>query len=842
EDRVLQRLVALKIVRRSEENQEPVDRFLREARAASAINHPSVAHIYEIGHRDDLVFIAMEYVEGITLETRLQREGALPIDEASRLALQIADPLVAAHARGIIHRDLKPANIMITSRDQVKILDFGLAKFTGVGATPQKHTAPGTVLGTVPYMSPEQLGRHELDARSDLFSFGVILYEMIEGKRPFDGETFLETLRNVAEIDPPAMRSEIPGSLREIVMKCLEKEPDRRFNSAEDLVSALRQLPSMGDQGGWSPAKRPPAQWRSSAVAASVAAVALIVVLAIGLITDWGRRGHPSPDPTYRVTRLTSAPGLEDEPAISPDGRMLAYTSDERGNLDIYIRPIDGGDAVRLTDRDADDAQPAWSPDGKRIAFVSSRENEGRLSIVLGQALGNFINAQGGDLFVVPAEGGEAALLAEDAFYPSWSPDGRWIAFQSSRGGTWDLWKIAVDGGEPVPLTDDLAFDYQPAWSPDGKWIVCGSGMPEPYRLRVVSADGKTSRSITDGADRVLLRPVFAPDGRSIIYSSMRGGSLNLWRLPLRSATEPAGEPSRLTLGVGDDVHAAVAADGNRIVYASVRQMPDLWTLDPRTGETAPVTSETGAEEFPHRSTRGSLVFSSDRDGGSGIWVLEPDGGLTRVAARPNAGQPRWSPDGKRLAYRFQEEGTNWVVIQEPGSAELRKIHSHAEAPAWSPDGKWLAFTSWKDRRKSQIHIAPSAGGAVRRVTDLDLSTSYPSWSPDGARISFQATRDDGTRHVWVSDLRSGETRPLTSGDSEDSHPQWSPVDPDRILFVRSHENLMVVRVSTGEIEPLTHFRDPNTILDYPSWSADGERIDFSLARRRGDLYLLERE
>lgn len=835
EDQTLHRPVALKVLASTMRECGDLLPFLAEARAASAMNHPNVAHIYEIRDTGSIVCLVMEYVEGETLERRIAA-GPLSEEITLDLALQIADALVEAHAKGIVHRDLKPGNIVINGRGQVKILDFGIARrISGDAASQESDQDPGTMLGTLPYMSPEQTRGTAVDHRSDLWAFGVIVYEMLTGRHPFEGGSGLEVLRNISEQALPPLPPKVADGWRRILERCLEKERELRFETPAALLAAMRAL-----RRG-----QPDTPMRHRSGLLVIGALSVIVLAASFQIARWRspREGAP-PQTPMKLVKITSAPGLEDEPALSPDGTFLAYTADARGNLDIFVRPVAGGEAIRITDSDADDAQPAWSPDRRQIAFVSARDTGGRLSIVLGQALGNFISAQGGDLFIMPAQGGEARKLIANAYYPAWSPDGRWIAFQSSRGGRWDLWKIAVPGGELVQLTSDPQFDYQPSWSPDGREIVYCSGMPEPYRIRMIPASGGAPQTISDGKDAVLLRPLITRDGRSIVFSSNRGGSLNLWRLPLDEAYGAAGPPERLTLGEGDDVSPALAAGSDRVAYATVRQTPDLWSLDVQSGDAEQVTFDTGREEYPHHSRDGVLVFSSDRGGRDALWLRSPEGALTELVVKPGAGQPRWSPDGSRIAYRYPDpDGKSRLVVQRPGSAELQTIARNAEAPAWSPDGRWLAFTSWDRQTPSQIFVAPVDGSSEpRKVTSLGMTTSYPTWSPDGKSLALQMTREDGTRHVWVVDLVSGEARQLTRGASEDSHPQWSPVDADSILFVRNHENLMEASVSTGEVRALTRYAEPNLVLDYPGWSADGKRVDFSIARKRGDLYLLEHQ
>ena len=315
---------------------------------------------------------------------------------------------------------------------------------------------------------------------------------------------------------------------------------------------------------------------------------------------------------------MTFAPGLEDEPAWSPDGKFLAYTTDERGNLDIAVLPLAGGEPIRVADSEADEAEPAWSPDGSKLAFVSARDHGGVLSIVIGQGpLTQFLAGRGGDIFVVPALGGRPAKLVESGYYPAWSPDSKEIVFQSDRDGQWDLWVIAAEGGTPIRLTKDSEFDYQPAWSPDGEWIAYGSGsLNQGYELRVVPAAGGAPRNVT-ALRSWILRPAWSADSRSLYFSANRNGIVNLWKASL--SPSPAGapaSPARVTTGEGQDVNVGVSRTTNRIAFSTVHGNPDLWELTLESGRLRQITSETGLEDSPHLSADGkTLLVESDRGG-----------------------------------------------------------------------------------------------------------------------------------------------------------------------------------------------------------------------------------
>lgn len=383
-DTHLNRPVALKLLPSDKvNNPERRKRFVQEARAASALNHPHIVTIYDIASHDQHDFIAMELIEGKTLDQLLHRK-ALPLADIFRYSIQIADALSKAHAAGIVHRDLKPSNIMVTEDGRVKVVDFGLAKLVepddgGAEASTRAmqdgapKTDEGTIVGTPSYMSPEQVEGKKLDARSDIFSFGSVLYEMSTGRRAFQGETKLSTVSAILQSEPkPAseLRSTIPRDLEKIIQRCLRKDPERRFQSMKDLRIALEELKEESDSGHLGAA--PQQQRRSRRWALAAAAAALLGVA--GAAVWWRLRPAPSPV-EWRLRPLTADSGLTTTPALSPDGKLAVYASDRGSNgtnLDLWLQPLaQGSQPIRLTQNPADDMDPSFSPDGGQIAFYS---------------------------------------------------------------------------------------------------------------------------------------------------------------------------------------------------------------------------------------------------------------------------------------------------------------------------------------------------------------------------------------------------------------------------------------------------------------------------------------
>ncbi len=470
-DTRLGRPVAVKLLRLDGAiDGESRKRFVQEARAASALNHPHIITIYEIGQAAGADFIAMEYVAGSSL-AQVVEQRRLSITDGLKYAVQIADALAAAHAAGILHRDLKPGNIMVSNTGSIKVLDFGLAKLTDsadveplgeratAGTTREEdrlQTEEGTILGTAAYMSPEQAEGKPADARSDVFSFGAVLYEMITGRRAFRGATKMSTLAAVLTKEPEPPSQGVPGlsrDLEKMILRCLRKSPERRWQSMADLKVALEDLREESEfrREAVAPVPLPARRWTKGVVVSL--AMAVIGALTLGA---WWRATRTPPDvgPSPFLTKLTSDVGWTDYPAISLDGKMLAYASDrgDENNLDIWVQAIADGHPAQLTRHAADEIEPSFSADGSRIAFQSSR--------------------LGGGIYVVPTLGGEERLLVAGGFSPRFSPDGKWIAYGVAEQAGSRIDVAPAAGGPAISVASGFYRAHAPVWSPDGRHLL----------------------------------------------------------------------------------------------------------------------------------------------------------------------------------------------------------------------------------------------------------------------------------------------------------------------------------------------------------------------------------
>ena len=731
-DTRLNRTVAIKVLPAGEvADPDRRRRFVQEAKAASALNHPNIVTIYDIGQTDGIDFIAMEYVSGKTLTALIPRRG-LRLSLALNYAVQVADALARAHGAGIIHRDLKPSNVMVDEHGLVKVLDFGLAKLTEAAAeaeTATMRTGEGIVLGTAAYMSPEQAESKPIDPRTDVFSFGSMFYEMLTGQRAFRGDTVASTIASILREEPKPISQVaegLPRDAEKIVRRCLRKDRDHRFQTMADLRVALEELKEDSDSGTLDTAVAAPAKSPRRRLWSMYGAAASCVLLA-ALAWQWaGPRSQPAP---VRSTPLTSFQGAEYEPAFSPDGKQLAFSwnGPKEDNYDIYVMLVGTSTPVRLTTDPARDRCPAWSPDGRRIAF--ERFGPGKRSVMLMSALGGS-----------EREVGQPARIGVD-----WSPDGKYVAFTPipAPGGVESIVLVSPETGERRVVTSPrpgVNGDYQPRFSPDGKslaFVRATSGIG--FSIGVVSlasAPGE-ARIVTPGTVAVVGEPfAWTLDSRELLFRANYQGVVGgVWRMAADGRTPPV-----QVTGISQNARdVAIARQGGYLAYRQDLSDTNIWRLDLDHGRPAAAPVK--------------VIASTQVDTG-----------------------PGFSPDGKRLVFVSNRSGRYeiWVSAAD-GSNQTQVTHlTRASSPAWSPDGRTIAFDSWTEGQ-SEIYTVNADGGPPKRLTDHPGVDVVPTWSRDGRSIYFTSDRT-GSGQLWkmpaeggppVQVTRHGGVNAMESGDGK---------------------------------------------------------------------------
>jgi eukaryotic-like serine/threonine-protein kinase len=745
-------------------------RFLQEAKAASALNHPNIVTIYDIGTEGDVVFLVMELVDGQPLD-ELIPEAGLRVQQVLRIGVQIADACSAAHAAGIVHRDLKPANVMVQADGRVKVLDFGVAKLLEPADAPDTRTqtvqtAAGTIVGTAAYMSPEQAEAKPVDTRSDIFSFGALVYEAITGRRAFAGESAVATLAAVLQVDPapPAdTKAAVPPEVSRLIMRCLRKDPARRVQSMADLKVALEELRDEVDAGrltGSQPiASGPP---RSPRLAWLVAALAVAASVALAGSWLWSTRTGPEAEASAQPLPFTSYPGIESFPTFSPDGGQIAFMWDgERGdNPDIYVALIGGGSPLRLTNDSQVDMAPAWSPNGRHIAFLRRLDRD-TFAVLLVPPLGGperRIGQFSTKLFL----GG--AMLASLC----WTPDSRYLFVSGSETPSQanQILRVAVDSGEVktvVPFAGDDGGYISPALSPDGRMLAVTSYQSAEIELRQMSEDYEPGAMTKISASNVNPNGfAWTADSKELLLTP------NLTSQPLYRVAAAGGTPMPLTwTGPGAAFPAVHAAR-----MAFVRTFRDvnivrLALASARDGQSAleRIASSSFRDVAPQYSPDGKrIAFYSNRGGSVQIWTANADGSqampLTSMDAFATTGTPRWSPDGQQIAFdsnagRTGEGASYQVYVVGADGGKPRALTSGSSsnfAAAWSPDGRWIYFSSTRGGKEQIWRVRPEGGEAEPVTRDIGAA---PAISPDGRYLYF--TRGDGAEGLWRMPIDGGD-------------------------------------------------------------------------------------
>ncbi|MEE4311215.1 MAG: protein kinase [candidate division KSB1 bacterium] len=769
EDIMLKRIVALKFLhsKLTRDNDAKL-RFINEARAISALEHPNICAIHEIKETPEgRIFIVLAYYSGESLQSQLEKR-VFDFEEGLNLGLQMISGIKTAHKKGIIHRDIKSSNIMLTDDNLAKIVDFGLAKL----ATRAGFTSNSTTVGSLAYMSPEHAQGLPVNEQTDIWSFGVVLYEALTGELPFKGEYEKPIIYSILKSTPESIRTlnkSIPKAFEKIILKCLEKDKSRRYQSADEVYADLNKLKEES-----SSRKRDRAQSLKRIKRHSIL-TAFILILLFFLINFYGKSTLNQLQDVdleivspHRLTTTTTV--FEIDPQISPDGSSLAYVSDENGNMDIWTLQLATGERKNLTEDNTDyDGVPAWSPDGSSIAFFSRCDGYG--------------------IYTISGQGGapRKVISQSEVRSISWAPDGSLISFAAEG----ILYTVPVSGGKRDRIElPTSCLDH--SWAADGEHIVYTAGEYSSRFIYVKRLDNSAPVQVTSTPD-LYYTPVWLKDAQKIFFKLNRKGTRDIWWIDVDHQGHSREQYSPLTSGL-DIYDFSLSKDLSIITYSRGKKHCDIYAIPAEFSgvcnieQARQITSENQYKDHLSISHDNNyLAFNSTRSGRHCIWIMDIDGKYMRRISPENmdAVNPRWSPDDSTIAFHFYKNGN------------------------------------------SDIYTISVRDESVRQITQTSHNEYYPSWAPDGSNIVF-ASDQSGNQDIWLQHLDDGTLRQLTMNKAKDHYPSYSRISHD-IAFISNRTGtweIYVLNPHTMEERQLTHIQS-TTIIGH-TWAIDGKSIFFT--------------
>jgi eukaryotic-like serine/threonine-protein kinase len=818
-DTRLDRTVAIKVVAgRVTISPEFRLRFEREARHIAALNHPRICTLFDVGHQDEINFLVMEYLEGETLSRRLKR-GAVSLEQTLKVGIEICDALASAHRHGIVHRDLKPANVMLT-KNGAKLLDFGLALSMAplmnssidatVSPTEDRRLLPSEILvGTLPYMAPEQISGGRIDDRTDIFAFGALLYELATGKRAFEGTDRGDLIVKILDRNPPPLagRVVVPEAFDRVVRKCLAKDPDERWQSAHDLLDELKWIAAMPPSAALAPSA-PKARGRLFALVAAGAATIAALGAAAGYVASPAKQ-----PPVVKLALLPPGDAHFGNYAVSPDGTRVVFAAAVgNGTPQLWTRSLDALTAQPLAGT-ADPHDPVWSPDNQSIAFFSS-----------------------GKLKRIPASGGSVQTLcdAPDGRGASWGDSGV-IVFAANILGP--LSKVPATGGKPTPVTSLDAgrqedSHRQPFFLPDGRHFlfIARSNKRENTRVEIGSLDNAERIHVLNTESKA----VYSPPGYLLYLSDGTEGSLMALPFDARQL-RASGDAVPVDAQMPFDVSTFSASSNGVLAFTNVPAHRLMW-FD-RSGKPLPIASSADRISNIALSADGTRVAARRFfQGNYDIWVIDLARGTTsRATANPAPeGAPVWSPDGERIAFSSERGKAGNIYVTEASGSGAEEALVTSDLPNdptdWSSDGRFLLFTRQDPVTLKDLWALPLFGDRKAfPVLQTQFIEEQAHISPDGQWIAY-VSNESGKWEVYVQGFprASGRWQVSTAGGSQ---PRWRR-DGREIYFVDPNSTLFAVSVNPGAKVPVAQPRSlfPISLGDYAmggryAATADGERF-----------------